>query len=49
MPGYLGQKAADADLTALQEQMGQIVEAAGFPINEETLREAGFWWKQTFP
>ena len=49
MPGYLGQKAADADLTALQEQMGQIVEAAGFPINEETLREAGFLVEADIP
>lgn len=42
MPGYLGQKASDVDYEALREQMAQIVEAAGFSVTEDTLREAGF-------
>ncbi|MGN1147809.1 MAG: DUF6240 domain-containing protein, partial [Lachnospiraceae bacterium] len=42
LPGYYGQKASDADLSGLQEQIEKIIEKAGYPVTVETV-EDGFW------
>lgn len=42
LPGYYGQKASDADLSGLQEQVEKIIEKAGYPVTEETVKD-GFW------
>lgn len=42
LPGYYGQKAADADMEKLQNQIGKVIEKAGFPITDETMKD-GIW------
>lgn len=42
LPGYYARKAADADLSKLQDQIEKIIEKAGYPVTEETLRD-GMW------
>lgn len=49
MPGYYAKKAADTDVSKLQEQMGKVIEKAGFPVTEETLSDAGWLIEKGIP
>lgn len=40
--GYYTQKATDAPIEKLQNQIEKVIEKAGYPITEETL-QSGFW------
>lgn len=42
LPGYYGQKASDADMEKLQDQIGKVIEKAGYPITDETVQD-GMW------
>ena len=49
MPGYYGQRADTYDQDALKEQMGEIIESAGYTVSEDSLDEAGWLVENGIP